>query len=304
MRIPDARRAVPGSSWRRLPAGLLWTAPWWLGFLFFLAVPLGASLYLSFCDYTLLQPPAFIGWANYLSLASDADFGKVVFNTLVYSLLAVPLGAIVAVALALLLNRTARGQAFFRACVFLPTIVPLTAAAMVWMWMLNPQAGLVNEPFRWAGMSPPNWFDRPAWAMAALVLISLWFVGSPTVIYLAGLQEIPLELYEAAELDGASPWGRFRNVTLPGLGPVVLFNVIIAILTAWQIFALPYILWRTQKGPDGATYFYAMYIYDAAFRDLRMGYASAMAWVQLLIILLMTGLVFWIGRRTVHYRGA
>ncbi len=287
----------------KLAAGLLWTAPWWLGFLIFLALPLGASLYISFCDYTLLQPPVFIGAANYSALLQDAQFGRVVWNTLVYSLLAVPIGALLAVGLAMLLNQSARGQAFFRACVFVPTIVPLTAAAMVWMWMLNPHAGLINQPWHWAGLDAPNWFNDAAWGMAALVLISLWFVGSPTVIYLAGLQEISGELYEAAMLDGASAWGRFRHVTLPGLSPVVLFNVIIAILTAWQIFALPYILWRGQPGPDEGTYFYTMYLFDNAFRHLRMGYASAMAWAQLLIILLMTGLVFWVGRRTVYYRG-
>lgn len=283
--------------------GLLWTAPWWLGFLFFLAIPMGASLYISFCDYTLLQPPVYTGLANYHSLAADAMFWRVVWNTLLYSALAVPAGAVVAVLLALLLNQSVRGQAFFRACIFVPTIVPLVAAAVVWMWMLNPEAGLVNQPLRWAGMDAPKWFDAPGWAMGALVLISLWFVGSPVVIYLAGLQEIPQELYEAATLDGASAARRFWHVTLPGLSPVVLFNAIIAILTAWQIFALPYVLWRGQPGPQGATYFYTMYLFDNAFRYLKMGYASAMAWIQLLIVLAMTGLIFWVSRRTVFYRG-
>lgn len=298
--------------------GLLWTAPWWLGFLLFLALPLAASLYLSFCDYSLLQPPVFTGVANYKGLAQDATFHRVVRNTVVYVALSVPLGTIAAVLLALLLNRPARGQAFFRAVIFLPTIVPLVAAAMVWMWMLNPEHGLVNQglrpalelansaaaPLTEARLTAPKWLDNATAGMAALVLISLWFVGSPVVIYLAGLQEIPEELYEAAMLDGASGLGRFRHVTLPGLAPVVLFNVIVAVLTAWQLFALPYVLWRGFQGPDGGTYFYTMYLFDNAFRYLRMGYASAMAWIQLLIILVLTGVIFWIGRRTVHYRGA
>lgn len=287
-----------------LLAGLLWTAPWWLGFLLFLLVPMGWSLYISFCDYSLLQPPVYVGARNYSGLAGDPVFHRVVANTLLYSLLSVPLGAVVAVLLALLLNQRVRGQAFFRACVFVPTVVPLTAAAVVWMWMLNPEAGIFNLPWRWLGLAAPNWFNEPAAAMAALVIVSVWFVGSPTVIYLAGLQEIPEELYEAAKLDGAGPLGRFRHVTLPGLSPVVLFNVIIAILTAWQIFALPYILWRGQPGPGNGAYFYTMYLFDNAFRFLKMGYASAMAWIQLLIVLAMTALVFWVSRRRVYYRGA
>ncbi len=287
-----------------LLVGLLWTAPWWLGFLLLLAWPMGRSLYISFCDYSLLQPPVFVGDVNYRALATDAVFWQVVGNTLIYSLVSVPLSTGLAILLALLLNHRVPGLGLFRASVFLPTVVPLAAAALVWMWMLNPQTGLVNEPFRWLGLAPPNWFDHPVAAMAALVLVSLWFVGSPTVIYLAGLQEIPEELYEAAMLDGASTAGRFWHVTLPGLSPVVLFNVIIAILTAWQIFALPYILWRGQPGPQGATYFYTTYLFDNAFRFLKMGYASAMAWIQLVIILLMTGLIFALSRRAVHYRGA
>jgi multiple sugar transport system permease protein len=170
--------------------------------------------------------------------------------------------------------------------------------------MLNSRSGIFNVPWKLAQATPPAWFNEPGPAMAALVIVSLWFVGSPTVIYLAGLQDIPEELYEAARLDGASAPRRFWHVTLPGLGPIVLFNVIVAILTAWQIFALPYILWRGQPGPQEGAYFYTMYLFDNAFRYLKMGYASAMAWIQLLIVLAMTGLVFLAGRKTVHYRGA
>ncbi len=322
---------------RTLPAwasGWLWTSPWWLGFLLFLALPMGLSLYISFCDYPLLQPPVFVGLQNYTGLARDDVFHKVVWNTLVYTMLAIPAGTVLAVLLAVLLNQRARGQAIFRACVFVPTVVPLVAAGVVWMWMLNPEAGLVNQAIRpvgeavlpaaealqnaagadaeWAegvaGVARdlaegPAWLDNPRWAMLALVLISFWLIGPPVVIYLAGLQEIPATLYEAAELDGASRVRRFWHVTLPGLSPVILFNVIIAIIATWQIFALPYVMWRTRPGPDGATYFYTMYLFDNAFRYLKMGYASAMAWVQLLIILVLTGLVFWASRRTVHYRG-
>ena len=290
----------------RMPAwvkGWLWTSPWWLGFLLFLAVPMGLSLYLSFCDYSLLQPPVFIGAANYTSLAVDSSFHKVLLNTLIYAALAIPLGTAVAVLLATLLNQNVRGQAVFRACIFIPTIVPLVAIAVVWMWMLNSEQGLVNQLLGGVGVAGPAWLDSPLWAMLSLVLVSLWLVGSPVVIYLAGLQEIPETLYEAAELDGASRVRRFWHVTLPGLSPVILFNVIIAIITTWQIFALPFVMWRGSRGPGDATYFYTMYLFDNAFRYLKMGYASSMAWIQLLIILALTGLVFVVSRRMVHYRG-
>lgn len=287
-----------------LVTGLAWTAPWWLGFVVFLAIPMGASLYLSFCDYSLLQPPVFTGLLNYEALARDAVFYRVVWNTFLYSAFSVPLSTAVALLLAVLLNKSVRGKAFFRACIFLPTILPLVAAAMIWMWMMNPEVGLVNAPFRGLGIEAPPWLTEPGWAMAALVLISLWFVGSPTVIFLAGLQEIPEELYEAARLDGASGAQRFRHVTLPGVSPVVLFNFIVGVLTAWQIFALPYVIWRREKGPGDSTYFYTSYLFDNAFRFLKMGYASAMAWIQLLIILLVTALIFHLSRRMVHYRGS
>jgi multiple sugar transport system permease protein len=281
----------------------LWTSPWWLGFLLFLAGPMVLSLYISFCDYPLLQPPVFVGPANYAELAVDPVYHKVLVNTLIYAALAIPAGTVLAVLLAVLLNQNVRGQALFRTCIFVPTVVPLVAVAVVWMWMLNPEFGLVNAGLRTLGLEGPAWLESPHWAMLSLVLVSLWLVGSPVVIYLAGLQDIPETLYEAAELDGASRLGQLRHVTLPGLSPVILFNVIIAIIVTWQIFALPYVMWRTRPGPDRATYFYTMYLYDNAFRYLKMGYASAMAWIQLLIILALTALVFLVSRRTVYYRG-
>jgi multiple sugar transport system permease protein len=324
--VKDAMRRTP--NWL---TGLLWTAPWWLGFLLLLALPMGFSLYISFCNYSLLQPPVFVGADNYTALAADARFHTVIFNTLIFAALAIPTGTVVAIALAMLLNRPVRGQAFFRACVFLPTIVPMVAVGVIWMWMLNADTGLVNQMVRpvgaltvpiaegvdagaqAVGVDPelrsvardlatgPSWLDQPHWAMLALVIISTWIIGSPVMIYLAGLQDIPQTLYEAARIDGASRWQQFRHVTLPGLSPVILFNVIVGIIATWQIFALPYVMWRTRSGPEDATYFYTMYLYDNAFKYLKMGYASAMAWIQLLIILALTGLVFFVSRRSVHY---
>lgn len=288
-----------------LVAGLLWTAPWWLGFLLFLAVPMAFSLYISFCDYPMLQPPLFTGTRNYATLAQDETFRLVVSNTLKFAALSIPATTILAILLAVLLNQPVRGQSFFRACLFIPTVVPLVAAGIVWMWVLNPEFGLVNEALRAVGVSaPPVWLESSRWALLSLVLVSLWFVGSPMVIFLAGLQEIPHDLYEAAHLDGASAPRRFWHITLPQLSPIILFNAVIGIINALQVFALPYVIWRTRPGPERAGYFYTTYLYDNAFRYLKMGYASAMAWIQLLLILALTGLVFWLSRRMVHYRAA
>ncbi len=287
-----------------LLTGLLWTAPWWLGFLGLLLVPMGFSLYISFCDYPLLQPPVFVGGANYAALWQDDTFWLVVRNTLLYAAISIPASTLLAIGLAVLVNQPVPGQALFRACLFIPTIVPLVAAGVVWMWLLNPEFGLLNEALRALGLSaPPVWLESPRWALASLVLVSLWFVGSPMVIYLAGLQEISTELYEAAHLDGAGGLRRFWHITLPGLSPVILFNVIVGIIHALQVFALPYVIWRTSAGPERASYFYTSYLYDNAFRYLKMGYASAMAWLQLALVLGLTALVFWAGRKLVHYRG-
>ncbi|MHC4064955.1 MAG: carbohydrate ABC transporter permease [Planctomycetota bacterium] len=290
--------------WPRWVPGLLWTAPWWLGFLLFLAAPMVISAYVSLCDYPLLQPPVYVGADNYRELVQDPIFHKVLVNTFVYAAFAIPLGTVLSVVLASLLNQRVRGQAVFRTCIFVPTVVPIVATAVVWLWMLNPQFGLINHGLRLLGIEGPTWLASPGWAMTSLVLVSLWGVGSPVVIYLAGLQEIPDTLYEAARLDGAGALRQFWHVTLPGLSPVILFNIVIAIIVTWQVFALPYVMMKGSPGPERSTYFYTMYLFDNAFRFLKMGYASAMAWIQFLIILGLTGLVFLRSRRTVHYRGA
>jgi multiple sugar transport system permease protein len=290
-----------------LITGLLWTSPWWLGFLFLLALPMGYSLYISFCDYSLLQPAVFIGPENYVNLWGDPDFRRVVRNTLLFAAVCVPATTLLAIALAVMLNQRVLGLAFFRACIFVPSIVPLVTAGVVWMWMLNPEYGLVNQGLALVGIPHdwrPNWLESAAWAMPSLILVSLWFAGAPMVIYLAGLQEIPIELYEASRLDGASRVRQLWHVTLPGLSPVILFNVIVGIITSLQVFALPFVMWRMRPGPGGMAHYYTTYLYQNAFQYLKMGYASAMAWIQLIIVLLLTGLVFWASRKTIYYRGA
>lgn len=308
---------------KALALGLLWTSPWLIGFAVFLAVPLGMSLYYSFTDYPLLESPLWAGLKNYERMLHDATLHKAVWNTFVYAAITIPLSLIIAVGLASLLNTKVRGAKFFQAAVFLPTLVPLIAASMVWMWILNGQYGLINAVLkpvwpavRWIARAlpegsgwrsalenPPNWLLDAHWAMAGVVLVALWSVGQQVLLCLAALREVPSTLYEAADLDGMGPLRKFWNVTIPMISPVILFNAITLTIGALQVFVIPYVIFQKDKGgPGQSAYFYTMYLYDNAFVYQQMGYASALAWVQLLAILGLTGLMFWASKRLVHYR--
>ncbi|MHC4993133.1 MAG: carbohydrate ABC transporter permease, partial [Planctomycetota bacterium] len=221
-------------------------------------------------------------------------------NTSIYGLASVTLGTVFAIAVALLLNRATPRVGLVRAAVFLPTLVPLVAAALVWTWMYNAEHGAINTVLRVAGVRGPDWLGDGRWAMIALIGMSLWTVGGAVVIYLAALQDVPRSLHEAADLDGAGPWRRLTHVTLPMISPAILFNVVVAIIWSLQVFAVPYIM--TKGGPENATYFYTMYLYDNAFVYGRMGYACAMGWLQLLVILVLTASFLRLSRRFVHYR--
>jgi multiple sugar transport system permease protein len=310
---------VTRSERSRLARGLTFTGPWIIGFLIFLLVPVCLSFYYSFCDYSLLQRPAFIGLSNYQELIADPVFWQSVRNTIIYAAMALPAGLFVSLGLALLLNQRVPGQSIYRTIIFLPSLVPTVASAMLWMWLFNAKLGLINAvlaipPFSTLvrGMNqalalfhlapiptPIGWLTDPSWALPALAMMSVWGVGQTVVIYLAGLQDVPRELYESAEMDGANAWQRLRSVTLPMLSPVIFFNLIMAIIGTLQVFSIPYIM--TGGGPARATYFFTMYLYDNAFNYLKMGYASAMAWLQLLMILLLTGVAFWSSKHWVHY---
>lgn len=288
--------------WQNLGKGLGFLSPWLFGFLLFTILPVGLSFYYSLCDYSLLQPPLFVGLANYRDLMQDPIFWKALGNTFKYALMALPAGMFVSLGLALLLNAPIRGQAIYRTIIFLPSLVPTVASAMLWLWLFNAKLGLINTVLGAMGIEGPGWLTTPEWAMPALALMSLWGVGHTVVVYLAGLQDVPKELYEAAELDGVGPLSRLRNVTLPMISPVIFFNLVMAIIGTLQVFAIPFVM--TGGGPARATYFFTMYLYDNAFAYLKMGYASAMAWIQLIIILCLTGIAFWSSKRWVHYQGA
>lgn len=278
---------------------LMFLGPWLVGFCVFTALPVALSFYYSFCRYSLLKPPVFIGAQNYRDLMQDEVFWEAMLNTLHYALLALPAGLVVSLALAMLLNVNIPGRALWRTIIFLPSLVPIVASAMLWMWLFNAKLGLINVTLEKFGISGPGWLSDAHLAMPALALMSLWGVGNSVVIYLAGLQDVPTELYEAAELDGAGVWRRTWHVTLPTLSPVIFFNLVMAIIGTLQVFDVPYIM--TNGGPGRATYFLSMYLYDNAFMYLKMGYASALAWMLTLIVLALTGLAFWSSRRWVHY---
>ncbi len=292
---------MKSKGWAQLGKGLAFLSPWLIGFFGFTLVPVVLSLYYSVCDYSLLQQPYYTGLDNYRALMADPVFWQALRNTGLYALMALPAAMMVSLGLALLLNADIKGQAIYRTIIFLPSLVPAVASAMLWLWLFNARLGLINVLLGKIGIAGPPWLASQQWALPALALMSLWGVGQTVVIYLAGLQDVPRELYEAAELDGANPWQRLRNVTLPIISPVIFFNLIMAIIGTMQVFSIPYIM--TGGGPARATYFFTMYLYDNAFNFLRMGYASAMAWVQLLIILCLTGLAFWSSRKWVYYQG-
>lgn len=293
-------------STRQFAAGLAFTSPWIVGLGVFIAYPLLASLYYSFCDYSVLQRPVWIGVENYTTLARDDLFWISLRNTLYFAALSVPLGTVVSLALALLLNQDVRGRSFFRTLFYLPSIVPVVASAMLWLWILNGHIGLLNwflgPILHLFGLQPPTWLADPAWSKPAIVLMSLWGTGNAMVIYLAGLQGVPRELYEAAEIDGAGALRRFWHVTLPMLSPVVYFNVIMGLIGALQIFTQAFVLsdGEMDGSPARSTLFYAIYLFDNAFYKLRMGYASAMAWILFIVIVTLTWLATKVAEKRIH----
>jgi multiple sugar transport system permease protein len=289
---------------RQFFTGISFVSPWIVGFTVFMIVPIGLSLYLSFTDWSLSQgrAPMYVGLQNYRDLFNDAIFLKVLANTLIYAAIALPAGLCVSLGLAILLNTQVPGQPLFRTIIFLPSLVPIVASAMLWMWLFNTRVGLINTLLGYVGIPGPGWLTQATWALPALAFMSLWGVGQTVVIFLAGLQDVPRELYESAEIDGASPFRRLWHVTIPTISPVIFFNLIMAIIGTFQVFTVPYIM--TGGGPDRATYFFSMYLFDNAFSfPGRMGYASAMAWIQLLIILALTAFAFWSSKKWVHYQG-
>lgn len=294
------------AEFRNTLKGLAFISPWAIGFCIFTAVPVGLSLYFSFCDFSQTsqrRPPQYIGLANYREMVGDKILWQTVRNTAYFAILSLPLGLVAALAVAMLLNAKIRGLSFYRTIIFLPSLVPAVAAAMLWLWLFNSKLGLINLVLRGVGWSsPPGWLTDPNWTMPALVLMSLWGIGNTVIIYLAGLQDVPRELYEAADIDGATSVRKMWHVTLPTISPVIFFNLIMGIIGTLQAFTQAKLV-MGGAGPARSTYLYAIYLYDSAFTNMRMGYASAMAWVLLIAILLLTALATWSSKKWVHYGG-
>ncbi len=288
------------ASTRRSLVGYAFISPWLIGFLLFTLWPFARSLYLSFTRYDIVRPPKWVGFANYESLFStDETFRTACWITVKYAIFAVPLGIIAGVGLALLLNANVRGITVYRTVFFLPSIVPTVASSAIFLWMLNPQIGLVNGLLKQFGVVGPAWLGDPKWALWSLIFMGLWGVGNSMVIYLAGLKDIPTYLYEAAIVDGAGPFKRLVKITLPMLTPVIFFNLVMGVIGSLQYFTQAYIM--TGGGPEDATRFYALYLFDRAWRYADMGYASAMAWVLFLAIVALTAVLFGTQKRWVHY---
>lgn len=283
-------------------AAFLWLAPWLTGFAVFLLVPAAMSAYYAMTDYSLLEPPVWIGAANFAELWHDPLFWRACRNTVYYATVSVTLGAVLSLCVAVLLETHVRGRGLARAIIFLPTLVPLVAAALAWSLMYNPEAGLANRALATIGLPKINWLGEARWAMPALIIMGLWNIGTAVVIYSAALRDVPRALYEAAEIDGVSRLGRLWHVSIPCISPTILFNVMISIIWSLQVFGAPQIM--TEGGPDHATYVYQLSVYEHAFRYGRMGYASAMAWLQLLATLGIAALTLAMSRRFVHHRGA
>lgn len=300
---------MPWSARRRQEAreGYLFAAPWLVGFLVFTLGPMVVSLLMAFTEWDGITPITRLRWVgtgNFERIAGDPLFHKALWTTGYYVAFAVPLGTLNALGLALLLNQEVKGQAVFRTLFYLPSVVSGVATSMMWLWLFNPSFGPINYLLGRLGVPPdsqPGWLTDAAWALPAFVLMAMWGVGNAMLIYLAGLQGVPVHLYEAADLDGGNAWTRFRHVTLPMLTPTILFNVIMGVIGSFQTFTQAFIM--TQGGPKNATLFYVLYLYQKAFQQFQMGYASAMAWILFLVIMSLTLLLLRSSRRWVYYEG-
>lgn len=288
---------------RALVTGILFISPWIIGFLAFRLYPFFASLYYSFTFFPILQSPKWIGLDNFRDLLSDPRFITSLYNSTYYAVFAVPLGTVVGILLAMLLNMRVRGLSTFRTIFFLPSITPVVASAIVWLWMFNPRNGIVNLVLELVGIRGPSWLGSPEWSKPALILMSLWSLGGAVVIYLAALQSVPRELLEASELDGASARQRIWYVTLPMISPVILFNVITGLIGAFQYFTEVHVMTGGTGSPAESTLMMSIYLWQTAFQFFKMGYASAQAWVLFLIIIAFTALLFRISGRLVYYGG-
>jgi multiple sugar transport system permease protein len=289
---------------RSLKLGLGFISPWLIGFLLLTLYPICASLYYSFCDYKVTAPPQWVGARNYVELFTDHDYFLPSLKNTAFLFIELPISLALSVGLALLLNQKLKGMSIFRTLFYLPAVVPTVATSVLWLWLLNPQYGLVNKTLELLHLPTSPWLSSPVWSKPAFIVLDMWTIGGGMVIYLAALQGVPRHLYEAAELDGASAWRKTWHITLPAISPVIFFNAILGIIGTFQYFTQSFMMTGTPPGgPANSTLFYALYLYQNAFNYFRMGYASAMAWVLFVLTLLATLIVFKSSARWVYYEG-
>ena len=281
---------------RSLLTGLAFISPAIVGFLLFAAWPILQSFYYSFTDYNIFQPPYWIGLQNYQDLVSDRDYGIALRNTLYMVLIGLPVHLLFDFLMALLLATRIRGLSIYRTIFYLPSITPVVASTIVWLWLFNGQYGVLNEIVGLFGFSKIGWLTDPAFTKPSLIFMGMWFGGNTILIYLAGLRDVPTSLLEAAELDGANALRKTWHVTLPMISPVIFYTLIINVIGYFQYFTEAWVLTATRDGAAGgplnSMLFYAMYLYQSAFQQFKMGYASAQAWVLFAVVLLATGLLF------------
>lgn len=296
---PHAKRAA----WRRDVVGYVFLAPWLIGFVVFSLGPVLASLYLSFTKFDLLTPPRWIGAENYVRMFSaDPRFWQALKVTFTYMLLEVPLKLAFALLVAIALDKGIRGGGLYRALFYVPSLLGGSVAIAVLWRQLFEGNGMVNQVLLWAfGIKGPSWISNPDTSVYTLVLLAVWQFGSPMIIFLAGLRQVPQDLYEAASMDGAGTWRKFRKITLPMLAPVVFFNMVLQIIEGFKAFTPAFVVSGGTGGPVDSTLFYTLYLYQEAFSYFRMGYASALAWVLLIVIGLFTGISFLTSKYWVYY---
>ncbi|GAA2847199.1 carbohydrate ABC transporter permease [Nonomuraea rubra] len=281
--------------------GYLFLTPWFLGMALFTVGPILGSLYLSFTEYTLLKPPEWLGLENYRQMLDDPRLHRSLLVTFVYVFVSVPVQLVLALALALLLDRGVRGLSFYRSVYYLPSLLAGSVSiAILWRQIFG-QDGLVNQLLAFAGIEGVSWVAHPDFALGTLVLLNAWTFGAPMVIFLAGLRQIPASYYEAAQVDGAGPVSRFVHITLPMLTPIIFFNLVLQLIGAFQSFTQAFVISGGRGGPSDSTLLYTLYLYERGFGSFDMGYASAMAWVLLVMIAVLTGLNFLFARRWVFY---
>ncbi len=298
---------------RRLTEETFWgwvlVTPTILGLLLFKVGPVLASLALSFTDYDIISSPKWTGVSNYAMMAEDKFWLKSVTVTLNYTFLFIPLSLVIAYGIALLMSQNVRGISIYRTMWYLPSLVPGVASAVVWRWALNPNFGPINYPLRLIGLPTPGWLTDPNWIIPAVVLIQLWALGSGVLIFLAAIKGVPITYYEAAEVDGATTFVKFWNITLPMTSSVIFFQLIMTIIGSFQVFGVAYILFSGQTtsdpaGPGNSALFYVLYLYRNAFGYFKNGYASAMAWVMFVVVMLLTVILFYFQRKWVFYETA